>query len=201
MTGNKKSFFLPHFPSMETSKKSRIFRFWNFFLPKQCKSFPCFDCSFSGKKNHYFGIHNQKWCFFFSEKNPIIKWFKLKKKNVFRTLFLVESCFRICANECWHRFPKCERWRMKIKKKNSIFDANPGKWAYSAYFFWPFGLKKLLKYLYEIKTTCEVSCHFEIFSVKIGQKLTSLRKNEKGGSFWRCTVAHSKGFSSLFSFF
>ena len=30
--------------------------------------------------------------------------------------------------------------------------------------------------------------HFELFSVKIGQKLISLRKKQKGQSFWRCTV-------------
>jgi len=38
------------------------------------------------------------------------------------------------------------------------------------------------------KKTCFVSCHFEPFSVKIGQKFTSLRKKQTGESFWRCTV-------------
>ena len=55
------------------------------------------------------------------------------------------------------------------------------------FFFGPFLLKKLLKYLSDEKLsgpkTCFVSCHFELFSVKIGQKLTSLRKNQKGESF------------------
>ena len=103
------------------------------------------------KKNHYFGLQNQKLCFFLSKKNQDYA-IKFKKKNVFRTLFLVESCFRICANKCWHRFPKSGKLIIKMKKKYSIFDANPGKWAYSAYaFLCLLGFKTLLKYLSEKK--------------------------------------------------